>query len=239
MFVLLKEFIEDIRLQKTRAFLTTIAIAWGTVTLVILMAFGSGLSFRMREGLLNAGDRIIVVYGGQTTKEYQGLPVGRRIRLTEYDCEILRGSLSMIEGISPVMGHWSTRLQNGDRSALTYMEGVYPSFECLRRMYPIAGGRFLNENDLAERKRVVFLGSEIARELFGKEKPIGKKVSIDGIPFTVVGSLPKKMQTSMNNGPDDRRAIIPMSTFQSIYGYRYLNQIIVKPVRPEDSKLVV
>jgi len=239
LFVLLKEFIEDIRLQKTRAFLTTIAIAWGTVTLVILMAFGSGLSFRMREGLLNAGDRIIVVYGGQTTKEYQGLPVGRRIRLTEYDCEILRGSLSMIEGISPVMGHWSTRLQNGDRSALTYMEGVYPSFEFLRRMYPIAGGRFLNENDLAERKRVVFLGSEIARELFGKEKPIGKKVSIDGIPFTVVGSLPKKMQTSMNNGPDDRRAIIPMSTFQSIYGYRYLNQIIVKPVRPEDSKLVV
>jgi len=77
--MLLREFLEDIKSQKTRAFLTTIAISWGILAVTLLMAFGEGLSFRMQEGFLNAGDRIIRVYGGQTTKKWQGLPVGRRI----------------------------------------------------------------------------------------------------------------------------------------------------------------
>ena len=58
-------------------------------------------------------------------------------------------------------------------------------------------------------------------------------MKIDGLPFKVVGTMPKKLQTSMNNGPDDRRAIIPFTTFQSIYGNIYLDEMIVKPVRAE------
>ena len=72
--LLIREFIEDIKTQKTRAFLTTVAISWGIIAVTLLMAFGEGLSFRMREGLLNAGDRIIRVYNGQTTKKWEGLP---------------------------------------------------------------------------------------------------------------------------------------------------------------------
>jgi putative ABC transport system permease protein len=60
--ILLREFLEDIRSQKTRAFLTTIAISWGILAVTLLMAFGEGLSYRMQEGFLNAGDRIIRVY---------------------------------------------------------------------------------------------------------------------------------------------------------------------------------
>ncbi len=239
LLTLLKEFFEDIKAQKTRAFLTTIAITWGVLTMILLMAFGAGLAFRMQEGLLNAGDRIIYVYNGQTSKKFEGLPIGRNIRLVEDDCQVLKESIPMIGGISAQMGRWGARLRYGDKSATTYMEGVYPSFEFLRRMYPSAGGRFLNEMDLIEKRRAVFLGSIIAKELVGAEDPIGKMVSIDGVPFTIVGIMPKKMQTAMNNGPDDRRAVIPFSTFQSIYGYRYLGHIIAKPIRAEDSKLVV
>ena len=74
LFILLKEFLEDIRKQKTRAFLTTIAITWGTLAVILLMAFGEGLSFRMQQSLLNAGDRVIRIYEGQTTKKFQGMP---------------------------------------------------------------------------------------------------------------------------------------------------------------------
>jgi len=239
LFILLKEFIEDIKTQKTRAFLTTIAITWGTLTLILLMAFGAGLSFRMKEGLLNAGDRIIWVNGGQTSIKYEGLPIGRYIELIEEDCTLLGESVPRIAGISAQMGRWNARLKNGEKSALTYMEGVYPSFEFLRRMYPAAGGRFLNENDLIGKKRVVFLGSVIATELFAKDDPIGKTVTIDGIPFTIVGLMPKKLQTAMNNGPDDRRAVIPFSTFQSIYGYRYIGHMLIKPVLDQDSKFII
>ena len=201
------------------------------------MAFGEGLSFRMEEGLLNAGDMIIRVYGGQTTIKYQGLPVGRNIRLVEDDADILRRAIPQISVAVPGFGRW-VRLRNGDKIASTQMEGVHPEFEFLRRTYPASGGRFLNGQDLINRRRVVFLGGEIAKELFGSTDVIGKTVIIDALPFTIVGTMPKKLQTSMNNGPDDRRAIIPFTTFQNIYGYKYLNELIVKPVRPSEGLLV-
>ena len=234
--LLIKEFIQDIRFQKTRAFLTTVAITWGVFAIILLMAFGEGLGVQMREGLLNAGDRIIRVYGGQTTKKYNGMPVGRRIRLVETDAEILK-HIPQVSTAVPGYGKW-VRLRIGDKISSTFMEGVYPDFEFLRRTYPAAGGRFLDGKDLKERKRVVFFGGGIAREMVGDQDPIGKMISIDGVPFTVVGIMPKKLQTSMNNGPDDRRAIIPFTTFQSIYGSKYLDELIVKPARVEDGEFV-
>lgn len=236
--MLVREFLQDIKKQKLRAFLTTFAITWGTMVVILLMAFGAGLSFRMREGLLNAADRVITVYANQTSIKYQGLPIGRRIRLTEVDAELLRQSIPMVGQVCPQLGRHGIRLRSGSRTALTYTEGVYPNFEFMRRMYPAAGGRFLDALDQEQKRRALFLGSAIAKELFGDENPVGKTCELDGLPFTVVGILPKKLQTSMNNGPDDRRAVIPFSTFQSIYGHRYLNSIIIQPVNPLEGKRI-
>jgi putative ABC transport system permease protein len=230
--MLLREFIEDIKTQKTRAFLTTVAISWGIIAVTLLMSFGQGLSHRMREGLLNAGDRIIRVYSGQTTKKWEGLSVGRRILLRTEDCNVIQKNIPQVAVAVPGLGR-RVRLKVGDTVSSTYMEGVYPEFEFLRRTFHGAGGRFLNGKDLKERKRVVFLGGEIAKQLFGRPDPYGEIVKIDGIPFTVVGTMPKKLQTSMNNGPDDERAIIPFTTFESIYGDPYLDELIVKPTRFE------
>lgn len=238
MWVLLQEFLHDIRAHRVRFMLTVAAMAWGTLAVVLLMAFGAGLTVRMRESFLNAGDRIIRMYNGQTTKEYQGLPTGRRIRLHEEDAELLQRSIPQIAAVNPGLGRWA-RLRAGDQIASTYMEGVHPCFEFMRRTFPGAGGRFLNDRDLSERRRVVFLGSVIAGELFGTSDPVGRTVHIDGVPFIVVGVMPKKLQTAMNNGPDDRRAIIPYTTFKSIYGGRYLDELIVKPARPQDGPEVV
>ena len=235
--MLMREFIEDIKTQKMRAFLTTIAISWGIIAITLLMAFGEGLSFRMREGLLNAGDRIIRVYGGQTTKKWEGLSVGRGILLRREDCDLISKNIPKVAFAVPGLGR-NARLKVNKKVSSTYMEGVYPEFEFLRRTFHDAGGRFLNGKDLKERKRVVFLGGEIAKELFGRPDPYGETVKIDGIPFTVVGSMPKKLQTSMNNGPDDQRALIPFTTFESIYGDTYLDELIVKPARVEDGKYV-
>ncbi len=129
-------------------------------------------------------------------------------------------------------------LRKGEVAAYTHMEGVWPQFEVLRRTPPAAGGRFINESDLAERRRVVFLGGEIARELCGRENPVGEVITIDGIPFTIIGTMPKKLQTSMNNGPDDRRALIPFTTFQTLYGYRYIGELMLHPRNPQDTRKV-
>lgn len=235
--ILLREFFTDIRSQKTRAVLTTVAISWGILAVTLLMAFGEGLSFRMREGLLNAGDMIIRVYNGQTTKKWEGLPVGRRVWLREGDCQIIEKNIPQVAIAIPGLGR-RVRLKNGDKVYSTYMEGVHPEFEDLRRMFHAEGGRFINQADLKERRRVVFLGGEVAKEMFGRPNPVGEVLTIDDIPFKVVGTMPKKLQTSMNNGPDDNRAIIPYTTFKNIYGDIYVDEMIVKPIRVEDGDLV-
>jgi putative ABC transport system permease protein len=227
--ILLQEFLGDLRAQKTRSFLTMFAITWGTIAIILLLAFGEGLKTQVTTGLLNAGEKIFMTYGGETGKEYQGLPRGRRVRLTEEDMDLVLRSVEDVDVASPSYGRWGTTLSYGDVKTTTYMEGVHPVFSELRKMFPKPGGRFLNERDVRERRRVLFLGDSIAYRLFGDEDPVGKTLELDGLPFTVIGVMRSKFQDSNNNGPDEDRAIIPSSTFRAIYGNRYVGHILFHP----------
>ncbi|OGU66739.1 MAG: hypothetical protein A3C56_12415 [Ignavibacteria bacterium RIFCSPHIGHO2_02_FULL_56_12] len=234
---LLKEFVLDLRAHRLRALLTLVAITWGTVAVVLLLSFGDGLSTQMMNGLLNAGNRIMIVYGGETGLAYEGLPKGRRIRMVEDDVHILRTAVQGIDMISPQYRK-NIVLAYGKFQTTTECEGVNATFEEMRRMFPSGGGRFLNEVDVVQQRRVIFLGEVIAKDIFKDEDPVGKSILVDDVPFTVVGIMQKKIQTSMNNGPDTRRAIMPYSTFRTSYGDTYVNSIVVRPANPEQQKAV-
>ncbi len=236
--ILLEEFLGDLRAQKTRAFLTIFAMVWGTISVVLLLAFGEGLKRSVSDGLLNAGDRIFMLYGGQTSLEFEGLPKGRRIRLTEEDLDLLQKAIPEIEMGSPSYGNWGTSLRYGENRTTTYMEGVSPTFMEMRRTFPAQGGRFINWRDVQEKRRVLFLGNAIAEQLFGEVDPVGQTVSLDRLPFTVVGVMQEKFQDSSNNGPDEDRAIIPASTFKTIYGRRYVSHLIVRPRDVKEAAIV-
>ena len=228
---LLKEFFYDLKANRTRAILTLVAIIWGTVAVVLLLAFGDGLGNQMLNGLLNAGDRIMILYGGETGKVFEGLPKGRRVRLTEEDVDILDAVIPAVDMISPQYRK-NVTLVYGKYQGTTECEGVNAGFEEMRRMYPAGGGRFLNEVDVDQQRRVLFLGAVIAKEIFGDEDPIGKTILVDAVPFTTVGVMQKKIQTSSNNGPDTRRAVMPHSTFRTTYGNQYVNSIVLRPSDP-------
>ena len=234
---LLREFFYDLRSHRTRAILTLIAITWGTISVVLLLSFGEGLTDRLTDGLINAGNRIMIVYGGETGLVYEGLPKGRRVRMIEDDVDMLRQSIPAIEAASPQYRN-NVTLTFNKVSATTECEGVNAGFEEMRRMYPAAGGRFLNENDVVQERRVIFLGPKIAKDVFKDQYPVGKVLLLDGVPYTVVGLMQEKLQTSMNNGPDDRRAIIPYTSFRTKYGNRYVNSIVIRPSDPGKQKLV-
>lgn len=236
--ILLEEFLGDLKVQKTRAMLTMFAMTWGTIAVVLLLAFGEGLKRAVVDGLVNAGDKIFMVYGGETSRLFEGLPTGRRIRLVEEDLDLLLRSIPEIELGSVSYGRWGTSLKWGDSKTTTYMEGVQPTFAELRRMFPAAGGRFINQEDLDRRRRVLFLGNAIAEQLFGDTDPIGQTVMVDGLPFTVIGVMQPKFQDSMNNGPDEDRAIIPAATMRTVYGYRYVNHLLVRPRDMNEAALV-
>lgn len=229
---IIREFFVDLSKQKLRSSLTIVAIAWGTLSVVLLLAFGRGLGNSMMEGMLGGGDQIVMIFGGQTSMAYEGHAEGRLIRFTEEDVEMINRAVPGIAYSSPQYGRGGARLQSHLTTTNTYMEGVNPDFEVMRTMYPAAGGRFLNQRDVEEMRRVLFLGDEIAERLFGDEDPVGKEVLLDGTPFTIVGVMKPKMQTSMNFGPDSRRAIIPYSTFRNIYGHRNIGSILIRPADP-------
>ncbi len=235
---LLKEFYYDLMAHKTRAFLTILAIIWGTVAVVLLMAFGKGMGNRFEAGTVNSGNGIMMFFDGQTSMVYNGLAIGRQIHMYEEDVRILKTAIPEIDMISPQYTR-EVALHYKSVTVTTNCEGVNALFEEMRMMYPIAGGRFLNGPDVTGQRRVLFIGSEIAKELFGEEDPIGKPIDIDGVPFTVVGLMQPKMQTSMNNGPDKRRAIIPYTTYRTLYGEPYVNTIVVRPFDPAQHTHIV
>ncbi|HXX64739.1 MAG TPA: ABC transporter permease [Bacteroidota bacterium] len=228
---LCREFFQDLNTQRTRALLTIIAVTWGTVAVVLLLSFGEGLGNQMQNGLTNAGNRILILYGGETGKQYEGMAKGREIRMVEEDASLLAKAIPQIAMISPQY-RTNAQLRYKKVTTNTECEGVNPLFEEMRRMYPASGGRFLNDVDVVQERRSLVLGGKIAKDIFGEEDPIGKLVLFDGIPFTVVGTLQKKLQTAMNNGPDDERAIIPYSTFRIMYGNKHVNSLVVRPADP-------
>jgi putative ABC transport system permease protein len=236
--LLLAEFWSDLKAQRTRALLTLFAVFWGTLTIVLLLSFGEGLKRAVVEGLIGAGSRMFIVYGGETTDPFGGLPGGRPIRLVEQDLDLLMRSIPQIDHGSVSYGRYATLLESDALTTTTMMEGVHPDFAELRSMYPAAGGRFLNGRDLGERRRVIFLGDSIASRLFPGGDAVGHTVRIDGLPFTVVGTMASKAQSSMNNGPDADRAIIPASTLRTIYGPTRVNSILVRPRDIREAALV-
>ena len=234
---LLKEFFQDLKAHRTRAILTIVAITWGTVAVVLLLSFGEGLGDQMMKGMLNAGDRILIVYGGETGLVFEGLPKGRRVRMVEDDAMLLAKAIPSIDLISPQYRR-NVTLTYGKTSVTTECEGVNPFFEEMRRMFPSAEGRFLNQLDVMNQRRVLFLGPDIAKDIFKAEQPVGKTLTVDEVPFVVVGIMQKKLQTAMNNGPDVRRAIMPYTTFRTSYGNSWVNSLLVRPSDPGQQERV-
>lgn len=225
---LLREFLHDLRNQKTRVTLTVVSVVWGTMSVVLLLAFGFGLEKRMFEGQLNFTDATVSIYSGETSVIYQGLPRGRRIAFTMEDVRLLRENIPLIERISPSFGRMM-RIRHGEARTSTYGEGVAPDYGIMRRMFSQRGGRYINDADVKEQRRVAFIGDEIAATLFGSEDPVGSVIEVDDIPYTVVGVMQPKVQTSMNNGPDSERVIIPYTTFATVYNQTRLRNIRMRP----------
>src|SRR5436190_20212947 len=112
--ILLRDFIGDLKAQRTRAFLTFFAVTWGTLAVVLLLAFGEGLKRTVRDGLLGAGERIFMIYGGETSKAFAGLGQGRRIRLVEEDLDLLRNAIPDIGRGSICVGWGVCEFQRGN-----------------------------------------------------------------------------------------------------------------------------
>ncbi|PYQ19519.1 MAG: ABC transporter permease, partial [Acidobacteria bacterium] len=209
-----------------------LAIAWGTLSIVLLLSFGEGMKRSFHKGSRGMGEGIGVVWTGATTKAFMGLPSGRPIQFTDEDVNLLRVRVPEIQALSSEYARRSG-VTAGTKTVNARVRGVDPEFGELRNLIPQAGGRFLNELDVKEKRRVVFLGEELARDLFGREDVTGRTVLINQSTFLVVGVMQTKIMMGMYSGPDKNQATIPASTFKSMFTDAKPGNFIYKPVSLE------
>jgi len=233
-----KQFFRDVRNQKMRTLMTMFGILWGTVAIILLMGFGDGIRDHQIKEMKGLGEDISIVWGGITSQTWQGLPRGRRIRFTEDDIAKMKSSISSIVRISPEYTRWGANIKTAQAIKSTRVSGVWPEFGEMRNILAAPGGRFINALDIAEKRRVVFLGNRRATDLFGENDPVGKTVLINNVPFTVIGVMNEKNQNSSYGGRDNRQGWIPSSTFKTMWSYRYPDNLIVQASDPYSMEVI-
>jgi len=235
---IISEFILDLRAQKLRVFLTVFGITWGTVAIIVLIAFGFGFKKQLTANMHGIGESISIMFPGKTTKAFEGFGPGRRISFLEEDARLIATQVSDVATISPEYIRRRVPVHVGVNILNPAITGIYPIYGEMRNIIPEQDGRFINDLDLKERRRVVILGNKVREFLFGETNAVGKLIYVGAVPFTVIGVMQKKTQNSSYNSQDKDRIFIPASTFSSVFGEIHLSNIIFQPKEPTRAEEV-
>lgn len=231
-------FIRDFRKQKKRIALTMLALIWGTISIMMLLAFGEGLHQQLSVNRAGMGDNIGILWGGSTSIPYRGLGKGRRIPLYKEDPVYLKERIPEIKYIGGEYHRWGAKVKLDDKFLSEHVVGVTPEWEHMRAYIPKAGGRMINALDIEKRRRTAFLGHSLKRRLFGDVDPIGKQILVHGAQFTVVGVMIDKMQMNSYSGSDTDVLAMPSTTFKAVFGDPFLDNIVYQTERPDQMKMV-
>ena len=227
-----REALYGIARNRLRAGLSMLGISWGIVSVVMLLAYGEGFGTAIMAGFHGAfSNGVVVGWPGQTSLQAGGERAGRRVRLTLDDVAAVKAT-PMVLYASP---EFVRRLPVafGDKQVEQPIRGVNVEYGLMRNERPAPGwGRFINEEDVAQLRRVAFIGGEIQRKLFGNRYSIGQTVRVGGVPFEVIGVLDEKVQMSSYFAPDRYCVFIPYTTFAQIGQARYLSTIVFQTTDP-------
>jgi putative ABC transport system permease protein len=222
--------------------LTLTAILWGTMSIMLLLAFGEGMKVQFNKNLKGLGEGIVILWGGQTSIPYAGFGKGRKIWLHPDDVDYLRYRMPELEIVAGEYIRWGAPIRHGTQLISERINGLYPEYADMRNFRPRMGGRMINNIDMELRRRVAFLGSHVKDRLFGADTPadqvVGKIIYIYNIPYSVVGVMEPKIQMSSYQGEDADVIAIPATTFHTLLGDPYLDNIIYKPRDLSNTKAV-
>lgn len=213
------ELLVSISRHKLRAFLTGVGVFFGIVTFSAMVAFGPAMEGGVTREMAGFANNAVFVWAGRTTQPYAGLPPNRQIVMTTGDIDPLR-RLDGVEFVAPrqMLGGFrgGTVVRHGTKVGSYQVAGDDPVFQEVSQAL-MRAGRFLNQRDLEERRKVAVIGDTVAAELFvGGRDPIGQAVEINGIHFVVVGVFGSKAPGE--RGDNMVRTIhIPYTTFQQAF----------------------
>ncbi|MFB3778516.1 MAG: ABC transporter permease [Bryobacteraceae bacterium] len=226
--------------HKLRSFLTMFGIAWGISSLVLMSGLCDGFRQGQRKNQSQIGDNIVMLFNGRTEKQAGGQRAGRRIYLEQRDVEAVREQCPSIQVVAGEVKR-ETRVTSEFNAGSFLTLGVTPEYLELRN-FPIAQGRSISREDEAGGHRVCVLGHTVQKHLFEKRGDLlGRRVSVNGYPYTVVGLMSEKNQNSSYDGWDNDKVLIPQSSMLrdcppaiSTWQKGRVNAIVYRPVSVDE-----
>jgi len=228
----LKQAMDTLRAHKMRSALTVFGVVLGVSVIMLVAALITGFDHTIQENIKQFGADTAFVSRWDQGPHGNGRPLEERLRkpLTLADGEALKESCPAIEDVTTFITFWekphTVRTKAGSVSAIDF-RGVQPNFSDVYANAAVLQGRFLGEGDEIHREKVVMLGENVAPVLFPDGKAVGKDVIIDGEDFMVVGVV-EKPKGGLGMGDEDRRVLIPYSTFMKTYPQAYEHQFRFK-----------
>ncbi len=207
---LLADTLRTLWSHKLRTFLTMFGIAWGIISITLMVAAGEGLRVGQERQSQNFGKDIMIVFAGRTSLQAGGMRAGRRVWWTESDTRAVQREATACKYVMPELGNNATvrSLYNSGNILIT---GSFPEFAEVRSL-PVAEGRFYDPEDVTEGRRVAFLGSDTKKQLFGTRAALGETIELNGLPYVIIGVMREKQQNSSYDGFDVRKVFIPFSS---------------------------
>jgi putative ABC transport system permease protein len=199
--------------HKLRTFLTMFGIAWGIVSIVLMVAAGEGLRKGQEIQARNLGKDILIVFHGRTSLQAGGTRAGRLIRWDDADVTAVQEGAPDCQYALPELEQDTVRAHSNYNNAAFTVTGSHPPFAYIRSL-DVGQGRYYDWNDMHESRRVAFLGSEAAKQLFPGRNPVGETLYLNDFPYMVIGVMAEKKQDSSYDGWDVRKVFIPFSAMR-------------------------
>jgi len=205
-------------------------ISWGIVAVTLLLSYGSGFRGVLMYTFEVFGKGAVVCWPGTTSEQAGGERAGKKVRFEHEDADWVKAQSALIKRVTLETVRFQG-ISHEERLSDTAIRGVYPEYGEMRNEIPLEG-RWISAEDIAERRRVAFLGARLRKKLFSGTPAIGEPVRINGVKFTVIGSMDTKFSDSNYFTSDDESAFIPYTAAGDLWNARYASVMLFEPVAP-------
>ena len=214
-----REIVDTITRNKARSFLTGFGVFWGVFMLVALMGGGKGLKEMLEKNFEGFAQNTVIIGAEQTTKPYKGFRKGRWWSMDYKDIDRLKQRVPELEAVVPmIFSRWrgSNTAYYGDQKTQPRIQGTVP--EMINVITPkMYYGRYLNDVDMREQRKVCVIGKKIYKELFKEGgDPCGKKIRVDSTYFEVIGVDYAEGGISFN-GRAEEKITLPITLMQALF----------------------
>lgn len=223
---LLKMAWRSLAANKLRTFLTMLGVIIGVTSVIALVSVGMGVKKNILDNISRLGSNMLIIMPGSANRGGMRGAAGSVITLTYDDAEAIKNKIKNVEYVSPTVQN-SYQVVYGHENWNTTVTGVIPEYVAIQSL-EIKSGLFFSEHDVDVRNRVAVIGPTVASNLFGEINPVGKKIRVGNAPYTIIGVLNSKGQSSGCQDQDDV-VLIPLTTAQErLIGITYVRSINVQ-----------